>query len=62
MSEHALNMERLWRRSFLTTSICLRYLGTPFATIYRTYTFGGNAFTYLDVYIFGVRLARIHQI
>ena len=62
MSEHDLAVQQLWRRSFLTTSICFRYLGTPFATIHRTYEFGVVNFRYLDVYIFGVRLARIHQI
>jgi len=61
MSEHDL-IKRLWKRSFITTSICFRYLTTPFATIHRTYAMGSATFTYLDVYIFGVRIARIHRI
>jgi len=62
MSEHDILIQRLWRQSFFNTSICFRYLMTPFATIVRVYEFGSARFAYLDVYIFGVRLARIHQV
>jgi len=50
-----------WRRSFVTGIICFRYLLTPLATITRVYNPPDNCFSYLDVYVFGVRLARIHR-
>jgi hypothetical protein len=53
---------RIWRWSFFTRSIEFRYLLTPFATVHRTYQVPVNCqLDYLDVYIFGIRIARIHK-
>jgi len=52
---------RTWRRSFFLRAIVWRYLLTPIGTIRREYQVAYNQkLCYLDVYIFGIRLARIH--
>ena len=51
-------------RSFFKI-IDLRLTLTPLATIYRTFFEGalnGGRFTYLDVYVFGIRVARFHKV
>lgn len=52
---------RTWRRSFYLTAIAWRFLLTPFGTIQREYQVTHNqTLSYLDIYIFGIRIARIH--
>jgi len=52
---------RTWRRSFYLRAIAWRFLLTPIGTIRREYHVAPNqTLSYTDVYIFGIRLARIH--
>jgi hypothetical protein len=53
--------DRIWRRSFFTRAIAFRYLLTPIGTIKRCYTMSDGALVYLDIYVFGIRIARIHR-
>jgi hypothetical protein len=52
---------RIWRRSFLKL-IAFRYLLTPFGTIVRYYNLPDTQLMYRDYFIFGIRVARIHQV
>lgn len=55
------NAKSTWRRSFYLSAIAWRFLLTPVGTIRREYPIGSDrTISYLDVYIFGIRLARIH--
>lgn len=54
-------MQKTWLRSFYLSAIAWRFLLTPVGTIRREYQVALNQkITYTDVYIFGIRLARIH--
>lgn len=44
-------------RSFFKI-IDLRLVLTPLATVHRTYFEGSRSFSYLDIYVFGVRIIR----
>jgi hypothetical protein len=52
--------ELIWLSSFVLGMVAFRYLLTPLGTISRWYHLDGGTLTYLDVYIFGIRIARIH--
>ena len=52
---------KTWLRSFYLSAIAWRFLLTPIGTIRREYYVGvGQKIMYTDIYIFGIRLARIH--
>jgi hypothetical protein len=52
--------ERCWQWSFFRRAIAFRYLWTPVGTIVVTYSLDSiSTVTYRDVYIFGIRIARI---
>ena len=53
---------RIWLGSFFTRAIAFRYLLTPFGTIVRYYHVENVQMAHLDVYVFGVRIARIHRV
>ncbi len=52
--------KRHWRQSFFTRAIAFRFLLTPIGTIRRAYNWDGDTWIYIDMYIFGIRVARIH--
>lgn len=49
-----------WRLSFFTRAIAFRFLLTPIGTILINYHLDEGVLTYQDVYIFGIRIARIN--
>ena len=49
-----------WRLSFFTRIFAPRFLLTPIGTIIIRYHFVDGDLVYQDVYIFGIRFARIH--
>jgi hypothetical protein len=46
--------------SFLFRAVSFRFLLTPLGTTRRRYHIASGAIDYLDVYVFGVRIARLH--
>lgn len=54
---------RVWYRSFFIRIFAFRYLLTPIGTTIRIYHMSeGHTLEYLDVYVFGIRIARIHRV
>lgn len=51
--------KRVWFLSFFRV-IAFRYLLTPIGTIQRHYGLANKFISYLDVYVFGIRVARFH--
>lgn len=50
----------MWTRSFYTRLFDWRLLLTPLGTINICYNFGDSqSISYKDIYVFGVRIARI---
>jgi len=49
-----------WRLSFFTAIIRPRFFLTPIGTIIMRYFMEEGTQTYQDVYIFGIRIARLH--
>jgi hypothetical protein len=48
-----------WRLSFFLMLVSVHHLLIPFSTVNRTYSTPFGRISYADVYIFGVRIARI---
>jgi hypothetical protein len=53
-------LRTMWMMSFLFRSISFRFLLTPLGTTRRQYNIGSGTIDYLDVYVFGIRIARLH--
>jgi len=53
--------KRVWFRSFFIRAIAFRYLLTPIGTTRMRYDMGVGYLDYTDVYVFGIRVARIHR-
>ncbi len=53
--------QRVWRRSFFLRAIAFRYLLTPIGTTRMRYNMDAGYLDYTDVYVFGIRVARIHR-
>jgi hypothetical protein len=53
--------EKNWLRGFFTTMIVLRYCLTPIGTVGRAYTIGNLTLRYLDIYVFGIKIARLSK-
>lgn len=53
-------LRTMWMMSFLFRAVSFRFLLTPLGTTRRRYHIASGAIDYLDVYVFGVRIARLH--
>jgi hypothetical protein len=52
---------RIWIRAFFTRTVLPHLLLTPFSTLKRRYIIDDGVYIYLDVYVFGICIARIHK-
>jgi len=50
-----------WQLSFFKRAIIWRYLITPIGTLNTQFNVDGLHFRYTDIYVFGVRIARIQR-